>query len=233
MATVGSGVAARFTRAEEAAGGLEGCGSSAADRRRKGEASRGRVPGMRAPLVLALLLAAPLALAQDGGRTEERRTPTGSAYEEFLPDWRSGPADVAFGNATLAVPQGARFATDGATWLYVVNASGGLEPPAHGCGDPEGNGTTGAWVLVPPQHCLWARHPGVACWDFEPCRAAGGASHGPYPTTTTPTTRPQPTPTTHLVDSCGRIQGARCTPGPGAAAGLATLVLVAWAARRR
>lgn len=170
----------------------------------------------RALLLLALLLLAPLALAQESGRTVPRTTPTGSAYEEFLPEWRSGPANVTFRNATLAVPEGARYATDGASWLYVVNASAGLEPPSHGCADPEGNATTGTWVLVPPQHCLWARHPGVACWDFEPCRAVGGASHGPYPTTTTPTltTRWVTTTTNSFAPDCRAIQGLRCTPAP-------------------
>lgn len=168
-----------------------------------------------APVVIVLLLAASPVLAQEG-RTAERRTLAGSAYEEFLPEWRSGPANATFGNATLAIPEGARFATDGASWLYVVNASAGLEPPAGGCADPEGNATTGTWVLVPPEHCLWARHPGVACWDFEPCVALGGASHGPYPTDPTPTTTTRwiTTTTNPFTPDCRAIQGLRCTPAP-------------------
>lgn len=169
---------------------------------------------MRALPLLALLLLAPLALAQEGGRTVPRATPTGSAYEEFLPEWHSGPANATFRNATLVLPEGARYATDGASWLYVVNASAGLEPPAEGCADPEGNATAGTWVLVPPQHCIWSVHPKVACWDFEPCATVGGVSHGPYPTTTTPTTRWITTTTNPFAPDCRAIQGLRCTPAP-------------------
>lgn len=147
-----------------------------------------------------------------GHRTQERTTFTGNPFVEFLPDWRSGPATVTFRNASLAVPAGARYATDGEAWLYVVNASGGMEPPLGGCGDPAGNLTSGTWVLVPPGDCAWAPHPSVACWDHPPCVALGGLNREPYrppPTTTTWFTTP-----TSFTPDCRAIQGLRCTPGP-------------------
>jgi len=151
-------------------------------------------------------------------RVVDRATRTGAPYEELLPDWRAGPAEVPFRNATLVVPEGARYATDGEAWLYVVNGSAQLmEAPPGGCGDPAGNGTRGTWVLVPPRECAWAAHPGVACWDFAPCEALGGVSRVPAPTDPTPTTR-RPTTTSPFAPDCRAVQGLRCTPMPAWAA---------------
>lgn len=169
-------------------------------------------------LLLVLLALAPLAAAQDGeGRTLERGT-----WTQFEPRWREGPTTFEFGGRSVDVPFGARYATDGSTWLYAADMPPPERPgiPEH-CGEAPGEGT---WVLLEERDCTFAAHPSVACVGVHACSDAQG-----LPRTVTPATQPQPTPLSQLLDSCGNPAiPAKCTPLPAAlplvAAALALVV---------
>lgn len=119
-------------------------------------------------LLLALGFLPALATAQaDEGRMVEH-----GAWTQYEPRWREGPATIAFGERTADVPFGARYATDGATWLYAAD-----EPAPERPGIPESCAefpASGTWVLVSHEACTFAPHPGVACAGTHVCEDAQG-----------------------------------------------------------
>lgn len=189
---------------------------------------------MRA-LLLALLLLAPPALAQEG-RLIER-----SGWTQFLPDWHMGPANFTFRGTSVNATAWVAFATDGETWLYGSNEStDALQTPREGCA-PADNITA---VVITTYACSFAKHPSIVCSGVGLCDEATGSGPtivtvtpnggGTRPPTTAPiVTQRQPTPGAYEPD-CRMLQGARCTT-QGPAVLFATLALggAAMLARRR
>lgn len=78
-------------------------------------------------------------------------------WDEFVPAWRGGPANVTFQDRTIEVREGEYLATDGETYVYGV---AGQAPGRDGYGGCSEDLPTGTWVSFPTS-C--ARHPSFAC----------------------------------------------------------------------
>lgn len=162
-------------------------------------------------VVLALVLLAPLAAAQSEGRVVEH-----GSWSQFEPAWREGPASITFQGREIEVPFGARYATDGATWIYAADEPPPARPgvPPH-CTEFPANGT---WVLVKDGTCAFAPHPSVACEGTHVCADARGEPRPPPATAS-------PTPLSQLMDTCGN-PALKCTPVPPALAAAALTLAV-------
>lgn len=152
-------------------------------------------------VVLALALAPALALGQEGRVVEH------GSWSQYEPAWREGPVTIEFQHRSVEVPFGARYATDGETFLYSADAPPPTRPgiPEH-CTEFPAEGT---WVLLKEETCRFARHPSVSCDGTHVCTDAQG-----QPRTAPPTT--PPTPLSQLTDKCGKLPGAKCTPAGAA-----------------
>lgn len=122
--------------------------------------------------IMLLLMAFGVLPAIAAAQADEGRTVEHGAWTQYEPRWREGPASIAFGDRTAEVPFGARYATDGATWLYAAD-----EPAPERPGIPESCQefpASGTWVLVSHAACTFAPHPSVACAGTHVCEDAQG-----------------------------------------------------------
>jgi hypothetical protein len=110
----------------------------------------------------------------------EAWTDAHEGWSERHVEWMPGAASFSWDRApgdrlVLKVPEGAAFATDGATFLYAAPLAHDAAQE-HACRDAGPPGA-GAWVLVAADGCAWAPYPGVRCVGLpgaDPCAAAQG-----------------------------------------------------------
>ncbi|HET6406060.1 MAG TPA: hypothetical protein VFH78_15575 [Candidatus Thermoplasmatota archaeon] len=138
-------------------------------------------------LLLAALLAVPLAAAQ-GDSSVERE-----GWTQYVPNWQEGPASVRFGGDAFEVPANVTYATDNRTFFYASSEARERLFEGPGCGP----GEDGLYVLVSARPCTLVRHPSVACSGTDACGSRSAL----------------PPVLTYALDSCGRVQHAKCTPG--------------------